>query len=103
MVCLYLVPAEDEAVDRFGIEYRLVERLEEIIFYHNATMEVLLLMRQIRYFRINRNHGIRELEHIRERVYKVILPDKHLMASARLVPTIAIAAEQDGCTRSVVE
>ena len=97
------VITEDESVDRLSIQDRGVKCIERVVLNHDTAMEILLLVFQVGYLRIDGYYGIGELEHIRQRVDKPVIPDQYVMASSRLEPSVAIAAQQDSRTGSMVE
>ena len=95
--------AENKAVDRLCIQDRGVKRIERVVFDHDSAMEILLLILQVGYLRIDGNNGIGELEHIRQRVDKLIVADQHIVAGACFEPSVTIAAKQDSRAGSMVE
>ena len=103
VVLVDLVVAEHKSVDRLCIQDGLVEHLKDIILDNNAAVEIKTLPFQIGNFRINGDDGVRELELIGECIYKTVFANQHVVARARLKPTVAIAAQQDGRPRRVVE
>ena len=66
-------------------------------------MEVLLLIFQIRYFRIDRDYCIGKLEHISKRIDKTIATNGDITASTCLEPAIAITTQQYSRTGSMVK
>ena len=102
VVC-HLIVAENNAVGRFGVQQRVVEYLEQIVFDHNTRMKQTLLPVQIGYFRIDRDDGVRKLIAAGQRIDKRIVPNRYLLACARLVPSVAIAAEQNRRAVRMVE
>jgi len=56
-------------------------------------MEILFLIPQIRYLRIDGNDGIRKLKHIGEGIDEFVVANKYIMAALRFIPSIAIATE----------
>ena len=66
-------------------------------------MEILLLVIQVRNFRINGNNRFRKLEEIGERVDKLVVTDGYITASTGLEPAVTIPAKQNRRTRCMVE
>ena len=101
------VALPQQAVDRLGIEERVVEALKLIVHDADsvllATMEILFLCIEVGYLGIDADDSIGELEHAGERVDEAVAADEHVAACACLIPAVAVATEQDGSTRSVVE
>ena len=60
------VVTENQAVYRFSIQDRGIECFKLVILNDYITMEILFLVFQVGYFRIDGNNGICELEHIRQ-------------------------------------
>lgn len=91
-----LVPAEQQAIDRFCIKQRHVEGLEGIILDSNcvrpAAMKILPLMLQVRDFRIDGDYGVCELVHACKHIDEPVPANSNIVASASLEPAIAVAA-----------
>ena len=103
MILFNHVIAKDKTVHRFGIQNRHVKGFELIVLNHDPAMEIFLLTFQIRYLRIDGNNGVRKLELICQRIDKFVIPDQHVMAGARLKPSVTVAAQQDCRTGSVIK
>ncbi len=101
------VVPECQSVHRFGIEDGGVEGVEFILFDKDAaflaSVEVLPLSLQIGYFGIDGDDGVGELELAGQRIDEAVLADDDVAAGSCLVPSVAIAAQEDGCSRSMVE
>ena len=91
-----------QAVDRLGIEERVVETLKLVVHDADsvllATMEILLLCIEVGYLGIDADDSIGELEHAGERVDEAVAADEHVAACACLIPAVTVATEQDGST-----
>ena len=103
MILLNHIITENKAVHRFGIQDRHVEGFELIVLDHDPAMEIFLLILQIGYLRIDGNNGVRKLEHIRQRVNKPVVPDQDVVTGTRLELSVAVAAQQDCRTGSMIE
>jgi len=93
MILANSIVAEYQPVDRFCIQYGYIECVEFIVFNYDSTMEILFLIPQIRYLRIDGNDGIRKLKHIGEGIDEFVVANKYIMAAPRFIPSIAIATE----------
>jgi hypothetical protein len=96
------VLAENKTIYALGIKNGSIEGLEYILLYANSvlltTMEERLLSIQIGYLGIDTDDGIGKLEHTGEGVHKAVATDGHVTTCPCLIPTIAVATEEDGCT-----
>ena len=104
----HLVTTESQSVDTLGKDDRTVECFEVIVLDSDtrlsfSTMEILLLVLQVRNFRIDGNHRFCKLEEVSQRVDELVFTDSHVTASTCLEPAIAVATKKDGCTRCMVE
>ena len=66
-------------------------------------MEILLLVFQVRDFRINGNNRFGELEKIGQRVDELVVTNSHITTSTCFEPAIAVSTKKDGSTRCMVE
>ena len=97
------VVAKDQPVYRFGIQYGRIKCVEFVVLDRYTTMKIELLIFQVRYFGIDGNDCIGELEHIGERVDELVVADEYIVAGSGFEPSITIAAKQNGRAGSMVE
>ena len=102
----HIVP-KGQTVDRLRIQDRGIERVERIALNHNAavfpTMKISLLLLQFGNFGIYGYHGIGELVQAGQGIDEAVVPNQDLAASTGLKPSVTVAAQQDGRTRSMVK
>ena len=66
-------------------------------------MEILLLVIQVRNFRINRDDCFSKLEKVSQRVNELIVTDSHVTTSTCFKPTVAVATQQNSRTRCMIK
>ena len=102
-----LVATEHKAVERFCIDNWSIESLEYIVLNYNTlaitAVEIFCLRCKVGYFGIDGNNTVCKLEHTCESIDKAVVADNDIAASACLEPAVTVTAEQDCCTRCVVE
>ena len=101
------VAPPQQSVYRLGIEQGVVKGFKHVVDDAYGilftSVEVGFLRIQVGDLGIDGDDGIGKLKHIGERIDEPIATDKHIAASSRLVPPIAVTAEEDGRAGGVVE
>ena len=102
------VVAELQSIDRLSIKQRGIEALEYVVGDNHSgcalsAVEQIALTGEVGNLGIDRDDAFGELIHAGQGVDEAIIADSHVAACSGLIPTVAVAAEQDGCARGVVE
>ena len=107
VVALHLVATDDDAIGALGVYQRGIERLKHIVFDADgagrSTVETGGGSIGVGYFRIDGNNGARELEKVGEGVDEAVPANREMAHGSALIPSVAVAAEQDGSAGGMVE
>ena len=107
VVALHLVAANDDSVRALGVYQRGIKRLKHIVFnadgIRRTAVEAGGGSLEVGYFRIDGDDGAGELIEAREGIDEAVSANREMAHGSALIPSVAVAAEQDGSAGGVVE